>query len=140
MRMYREAVFVLALAAVSLGSIFDGDFNIADGVRLVSVPVSNSLEDEGRSYGGNSVLFRMAKFLQGHELMVKLPKLIEKDKLTEFFADSLKTVDETYKDTKVTGRGSKGGGYGLALLAMMFAKALGAAGIGGLALLTMKVR
>lgn len=98
--MYREAVFVFALTGLALGSILDGDLDLADGVRLVSIPVSNNLEDEGRSFGGNAILFRMAKFLQGHELHVKLPKLIEKDKLTEFFAESLKAMDETYKENK----------------------------------------
>lgn len=98
--MYRKAAIVLTLIGVALGSILDGDLDLADGVRLVSIPVSNNLEDGGRSFGGNSILFRMAKFLQGHELHVKLPKLIEKDKLTDFFADSLKTVDETYKENK----------------------------------------
>ncbi|XP_063834627.1 uncharacterized protein LOC135083813 [Ostrinia nubilalis] len=136
--MYREAVLVFALIGTAIGSILDGDLDLADGVRLVSIPVSNNLEDEGRSFGGNAILFRMAKFLQGHELHVKLPKLIEKEKLTEFFADSLKTVDETYKENKATGRGKGGGGGGAALLGLMFAKALGAAGIGGLGLLTMK--
>ncbi|KAL4708515.1 hypothetical protein ACJJTC_014123 [Scirpophaga incertulas] len=137
--MYREALFVLSLVYVSLGSILDGDVEITDGVRLVSVPVSNSLEDGGRSFSGNSVLLRMAKFLEGHELLVKLPKLIEKDKMLEFLADSLKTVDETYKDSKVTGRGKGGGGAGsVAILGMMMAKMMGAAGLGGLGLLTMK--
>lgn len=38
-----------------------------------------------------------------------------------------------------TGRKKGGGDGGVALIGMMFAKALGAAGIGGLGLLTMKV-
>lgn len=40
----------------------------------------------------------------------------------------------------VSGRGKGKGGEGIALIGMMFAKALGAIGIGGLGLLTMKVR
>lgn len=100
--MFREAVLVISLLTSVLGSqhgFLDGDLDIADGVRLVSVPVSNSLEEEtGRSFGENSPLTRMAKFLQGHELHVKLPNLIEKDKLTSIFAESLKAVDETYKN------------------------------------------
>lgn len=96
--MYRETVFVLALSTVVLGSLLDGDLLLADGVKLVSIPVSNSLEDGGRSFGEDTVLYRMAKFLQGHELHVKLPNLIEKEKLSQVFAESLKAVDETYKD------------------------------------------
>lgn len=96
--MYREFFLVLPLVTVTLAGFLDGDLQLADGVKLVGIPVSNSLEDEGRSFGDNSVLFRMAKFLQGHELHVKLPNLIEKDKLTQIFAESLKTVDESYKE------------------------------------------
>ncbi|XP_045780280.1 uncharacterized protein LOC123877521 [Maniola jurtina] len=81
----------------------------------------------------------MAKFLHNHELHVKLPNLIEKDKLSKILSESLKAIDESYKEKNVTGRGSKGdGGGSLALLGLMFAKTLGAAGIGGLGLLTMK--
>ncbi|XP_026754401.1 uncharacterized protein LOC113514510 [Galleria mellonella] len=134
--MFRLAVF-LAFTSSVLGGFLDGDLQLADGVKLVSIPVNN-LEDEGRSFGENSVLFRMAKFLQGHELHVKLPTLIEKDKLTRILAESLKTVDESSKNNTVTGRGKGGGGGGVALLGLMFAKAVGAAGIGGLGLLTMK--
>ncbi|XP_049880880.1 uncharacterized protein LOC126377222 [Pectinophora gossypiella] len=135
--MYRELSLLLSLSTLALGSFLDGDFELADGVKLVSIPVSNSLEDEGRSFGKDSALFRMARFLQGHELHVKLPNLIEKDKINQVFTESLKAVDETYKDNAETGRG-KGGGGSLALLGLMFAKTIGAAGIGGLGLLTMK--
>lgn len=38
-----------------------------------------------------------------------------------------------------TGRGKGGGGGGIALLGLMMAKMMGAAGIGGVGLLTMKV-
>lgn len=96
--MYRKLLVFVALTTPILGSLLDGDLDIADGVKLVSIPVSNSLEDEGRSLGENSPLYRMAKFLQGHELHVKLPNLIEKDKLSQVFSQSLKAVDETYKD------------------------------------------
>lgn len=96
--MYR-LVFILALGLPVFGSFLDGDLDLTDGVKLVSIPVSNSLEDEGRSFGDHSVLYRMAKFLQGHELHVKLPNLIEKDKVTKVFAESLKAVDETYKES-----------------------------------------
>ncbi|XP_073963103.1 osiris 5 [Choristoneura fumiferana] len=136
--MYRDLFIIAFLCSSALGSFLDGDFDLADGVKLVSIPVSNSLEDEGRSFGENSALFRMAKFLQGHELRVKLPNLIEKDKISRVFEESLKTVDETYKDSAVTGRGKGGGGGSAALLGLMFAKTLGAVGIGGLGLLTMK--
>ncbi|XP_013185079.1 uncharacterized protein LOC106130722 [Amyelois transitella] len=135
--MYRVVV-ILGLVTSSLGGFLDGDLMLIDGVKLVGIPVSNSLEDQGRSFGENSVLFRMAKFLQGHELHVKLPKLIEKDKITQIFSDTLKAVDESYKDNSVSGRGKGDGGGSVALLGMMFAKAIGAAGIGGLGLLTMK--
>lgn len=97
-RFIAYSAFLAALTTVVSGSILDGDLELIDGVKLVSIPVSNSLEDEGRSFGGNTVLYRMAKFLQGHELQVKLPRLIEKEKVTQFVADTLKTVDETYKD------------------------------------------
>ncbi|KAJ8709517.1 hypothetical protein PYW08_009521 [Mythimna loreyi] len=136
--MYRELTVLVALCGIAFASLLDGDIDLADGVRLARIPVTNSLEDEGRSFGENSPLFRMAKFLQGHELHVKLPNLIEKDRVTQFLADSLKVVDESYKENSVTGRGKGGGGGGVALLGMMFAKALGAIGIGGLGLLTMK--
>lgn len=96
--MYRKLLVVFALTSPILGSLLDGDLDITDGVKLVSVPVSNSLEDEGRSFGDNSPLYRMAKFLEGHELHVKLPNLIEKEKLSQLFSQSLKTVDETYKE------------------------------------------
>lgn len=95
--MYRSLI-VLALIGSTIGSFLDGDIDLIDGVKLVSIPISNSLEDEGRSFGENSPLFRMAKFLQGHELRVKLPNLIEKEKVTQILAESLKTVDETYKE------------------------------------------
>ncbi|CAG4964242.1 unnamed protein product [Parnassius apollo] len=136
--MLREAAVLLAVASLGFGSLLDGDLDLADGVKLVSIPVSNSLEDEGRSLG-NSPLFRMAKFLQGHELHVKLPNLIEKDKISHLFEESLKIVDESYKNNNVTGRGKgDGGASSMALLGLMFAKTMGAAGIGGLGLLTMK--
>ncbi|CAK1594306.1 unnamed protein product [Parnassius mnemosyne] len=136
--MFREIAVLLAVATVSFGSLLDGDLDIADGVKLVSIPVSNSIEDESRSFG-NAPLFRIAKFLQEHELHVKLPNLIEKDKVSQFFEESLKIVDESYKNNNVTGRGKGDGGAGsLALLGLMFAKTMGAAGIGGLGLLTMK--
>ncbi|XP_072935310.1 uncharacterized protein Osi5 [Epargyreus clarus] len=135
--MYRY-IIVLGLVTNAIGSLLDGDVDLADGIKLVGIPVSNSLEDEGRSLG-DSPLYKMAKFLQSHELHVKLPNLIEKEKLSQFFAESLKAVDETYKEKAVTGRGKGGGGGGsLALLGLMFAKTMGAAGIGGLGLLTMK--
>ncbi|GBP17567.1 hypothetical protein EVAR_12277_1 [Eumeta japonica] len=139
--MFREGLYLLVLinAVLCSHNFLDGDMDLAEGVKLVSVPVSNSLQDEsGRSFGENSPLFRMAKFLQGHELHVKLPNLIEKDKISQIFSESLKAVDETYKENSVSGRGNKGGGGGILLLGMMFAKTLAAAGIGGLALLTMK--
>ncbi|XP_068625395.1 uncharacterized protein Osi5 [Battus philenor] len=136
--MYREIAAVLAIATVGLASLLDGDLDIADGVKLVGIPVSNSLEDESRSFG-NSPIFRMAKFLQGHELHVKLPNIIEKEKISQLLAESLKVVDDNYKSNNATGRGKgDGGGGGLALLGLMFAKTVGAAGIGGLGLLTMK--
>lgn len=97
-KMYQILLVVFALTTPILGSLLDGDLDIADGVKLVSIPVSNSLEDEGRSLGENSPLYRMAKFLQGHELHVKLPNLIEKEKLSQVFSQSLKAVDETYKE------------------------------------------
>lgn len=96
--MYREVTILVALCGVALASLLDGDIDLIDGVRLAKIPVTNSLEDEGRSFGENSPLFRMAKFLQGHELHVKLPNLIEKDRVTQFLADSLKVVDESYKE------------------------------------------
>ncbi|XP_041985368.1 uncharacterized protein LOC121737749 [Aricia agestis] len=133
--MYR--LLAIALLSGALGSILDGDVDLLDGVRLVSVPISNSLEDEGRSLG-DSAFYRMAKFLSGHELHVKLPNLIEKDKISQIFSESLKVIDESYKENNVTGRGKGGGAGGAALLGLLFAKALGAAGIGGLGLLTMK--
>ncbi|KAJ2940087.1 hypothetical protein O0L34_g14124 [Tuta absoluta] len=130
---------VLALSSFALGSFLDGDIDLADGVKLVSIPVSNSIEDGGRSYG-NSVVSRMAKFLQGHELHVSLPNLIEKEKVTQAFAEGLKAVDEQYKESAAgTGRGKgDGGASGIALLGLMMAKALGAAGLGGVGLLTAK--
>ncbi|XP_045506364.1 uncharacterized protein LOC123702646 [Colias croceus] len=133
--MYREIVLVALLSSVR-ASLLDGDIDLTDGIRLVGVPVSNSLEDQGRSMG-DSVLYRMAKFLQGHELYVKLPNLIEKDKISQLFAESLKVVDE-YKENNGTGRAKNGGMGSMALLGLMFAKTMGAAGIGGLGLLTMK--
>ncbi|XP_038219434.1 uncharacterized protein LOC119837761 [Zerene cesonia] len=133
--MYREIALV-ALLSSARAAILDGDIDLTDGITLVGVPVSNSLEDEGRSMG-DSPLYRMAKFLQGHELHVKLPNLIEKDKISQLLAESLKVVDE-YKENNVTGRRKGGGGGSLALLGLMFAKTIGAAGIGGLGLLTMK--
>ncbi|CAH2059522.1 unnamed protein product, partial [Iphiclides podalirius] len=136
--MLRVTGLVLVISSMGLGSLLDGDLDLADGVTLVSTPLSNSLEDEGRSLG-NSPLFRMAKFLQGHELHVKLPNLIEKEKVSHLLAESLKIVDDTYKSNNATGRGKgDGGAGGLALLGLMFAKTVGAAGIGGLGLLTMK--
>lgn len=39
-----------------------------------------------------------------------------------------------------TGRGKGGGGAGVAIIGMMFAKAMGAMGLGGVGLLTMKVQ
>ncbi|XP_014355412.2 uncharacterized protein LOC106708415 [Papilio machaon] len=135
--MYRKASVLLTLISLSLASLLDGDFDITDGVKLVSIPVSNNIEDEGRSFD-NSPLSRMAKFLQGHELHVKLPNIIEKDKITNLLAESLKVVDESYKNNNATGRGKGDGGGGMALLGLMFAKTVGAAGIGGLGLLTMK--
>ncbi|OWR52874.1 hypothetical protein KGM_200234 [Danaus plexippus plexippus] len=133
--MYRLFI-ALSLVSVVFGSFLDGDIQLTEGVKLVGVPVTNSL-DEGRSLG-DSPFYRMAKFLQGHELYVKLPSLIEKDKLTRIMSESLKAIDESSKNTTVTGRGKGDGGGSLALLGMMFAKTMGAAGIGGLALLTMK--
>ncbi|KPJ20275.1 hypothetical protein RR48_04873 [Papilio machaon] len=127
--MYRKASVLLTLISLSLASLLDGDFDITDGVKLVSIPVSNSIEDEGRSFD-NSPLSRMAKFLQGHELHVKLPNIIEKDKITNLLAESLKVVDESYKNNNATGRGKGDGGGGMALLGLMFAKTVGAAGIG----------
>lgn len=96
--MYREVTVLLALCGFTIASLLDGDIDLADGVRLARIPVSNSIEDEGRSFGENSALLRMAKFLQGHELHVKLPNLIEKDRVTQFVADTLKVVDESYKE------------------------------------------
>ncbi|XP_026734670.1 uncharacterized protein LOC113498731 [Trichoplusia ni] len=136
--MYREVTVFVALCGVAFASFLDGDIDLLEGVKLIRIPVSNSLEDEGRSFGENSPLFRMAKFLQGHELHVKLPTLIEKDRVTQFVADTLKVVDNSYKENAVSGRGKGKGGEGIALIGMMFAKALGAIGIGGLGLLTMK--
>lgn len=92
-----RAVVLLTLVSVALGSLLDGDLDLVDGVKLVSIPVSNSLENEGRSFGEDSILYRMAKFLKGHELHVRLPNLIEKDKISQYFAESLKAVDESYK-------------------------------------------
>ncbi|XP_052744969.1 uncharacterized protein LOC112053143 [Bicyclus anynana] len=134
--MYRETVVFTFIFSSVLCSLLSGDFDIADGVRLVSIS-DNSLDDEGRSIG-DTPLYRMAKFLHNHELHVKLPNLIEKDKLSKIFSESLKAIDESYKENNVTGRGSKDGGGSLALLGLMFAKTLGAVGIGGLGLLTMK--
>lgn len=96
--MYREVTVLVALCATTFASLLDGDIDLVEGVRLARIPVTNSLEDEGRSFGENSPLFRMAKFLQGHELHVKLPNLIEKDRVTQFVADTLKVVDESYKE------------------------------------------
>lgn len=96
--MYREVSVLVALVGISCASLLDGDIDLLDGVRLARIPVTNSLEDEGRSFGENSPLFRMAKFLEGHELHVKLPNLIEKDRVTQFLADSLKVVDDSYKE------------------------------------------
>ncbi|XP_013165292.1 PREDICTED: uncharacterized protein LOC106116097 [Papilio xuthus] len=135
--MYREASMLFTFISLGLASLLDVDFDITDGVKLVSIPVSNSIEDEGRSFD-NSPLWRMAKFLQGHELHVKLPNIIEKEKISNLLAESLKIVDESYKSNNATGRGKGDGGGGLALLGLMFAKTIGAAGIGGLGLLTMK--
>ncbi|CAH2234559.1 uncharacterized protein LOC120634088 [Pararge aegeria] len=135
--MYRETFVSTLLVNVVFSSLLSGDFDIADGVKLVSIP-DNGLDDEGRSLG-DAPLYRMAKFLQSHELHVKLPNLIEKDKLSKIFSESLKAIDDSYKEKNATGRGSKGdGGGSLALLGLMFAKTLGAVGIGGLGLLTMK--
>ncbi|KOB77700.1 Uncharacterized protein OBRU01_03659 [Operophtera brumata] len=53
----------------------DGDLELTDGVKLVSVPISNSIDDEGRSFGDHSVLSRMAKFLEGHELQVSVQEV-----------------------------------------------------------------
>ncbi|CAH0721070.1 unnamed protein product, partial [Brenthis ino] len=134
--MYRKIVIILSIFKLATSSLWDGDFSIADGVKLVSVP--NSLEDEGRSFG-NTPLLRVTRFLQNHELHVKLPNLIEKDKLSQILSETLRAIDDSYKEKTVTGRGKGDGGAGsLALLGLMFAKTLGAAGIGGLGLLTMK--
>lgn len=94
--MYRKLILSAFLIEAVFGSILDGDFNIFDGVRLVSVKDSNSIED-GRSFG-DTPLYRIAKFLQNHELHVKLPNLIEKDKITQIFSESLKVIDDSYKD------------------------------------------
>ncbi|XP_063389330.1 uncharacterized protein LOC134675099 [Cydia fagiglandana] len=134
--MYRLFLVTLALGT-TYGALLDGDIDLADGVKLVSIPVSNSLEDEGRGFG-DSPLFRVAKFLQGHELRVKLPNLVEKDKISKIVEESLRTVDETYRNSAGTGRGKGGGGGSIALLGLMMAKTLGAVGLGGVALLTMK--
>lgn len=96
-KMYR--IFVALVFSCAYASFLDGDLELSDGVKLVSVPVSNNIDNEGRSFGDHSVLYRMAKFLQGHELQVKLPTLIEKEKITQVFSDSLKAVDETYKES-----------------------------------------
>ncbi|XP_075986660.1 osiris 5 [Anticarsia gemmatalis] len=135
--MYRTIVILATLYGATIGSLLDGDIDLAEGVKLVKIN-SNSIEDEGRSFGDNSPLTRMAKFLEGHELHVKLPNLIEKERVTQYLADSLKFVDSSYKENAVSGRGKGGGGGGVALIGLMFAKALGAMGIGGLGLLTMK--
>ncbi|XP_050685634.1 uncharacterized protein LOC126980056 [Leptidea sinapis] len=133
--MYRLVILTFVSSALAY---LDGDIDLTDGIKLVGVPVSNSIEDEGRSLGA-SPFYKIARFLQGHELHVKLPSLIEKEKLSQVFAESLKAVDETYKEKAATGRGKGDGGTGsLALLGLMFAKTIGAAGIGGLGLLTMK--
>lgn len=96
--MYRETIVVSALINVVLCSLLSGDFDIADGVKLVSIrDDSNSLEDESRSIA-DSPLFRIAKFLHSHELHVRLPNLIEKDKVTKLFSESLKAIDESYKE------------------------------------------
>ncbi|VVC90305.1 unnamed protein product [Leptidea sinapis] len=134
--MYRLVILTFVSSALAY---LDGDIDLTDGIKLVGVPVSNSIEDEGRSLGA-SPFYKIARFLQGHELHVKLPSLIEKEKLSQVFAESLKAVDETYKEKAATGRGKGDGGTGsLALLGLMFAKTIGAAGIGGLGLLTMKL-
>ncbi|XP_048001478.1 uncharacterized protein LOC125238246 [Leguminivora glycinivorella] len=133
--MYRLLV-LLALGS-TYGALLDGDIDIADGVKLVSIPVSNSLEDEGRGFG-DSPLFRIAKFLSGHELRVKLPNLVEKEKISKIVEESLRTVDETYNSAGTGRRKGGGGGGSIALLGMMMAKTLGAVGLGGVALLTMK--
>lgn len=102
--MYRKiSIFftfsIILTTAFGSKSILDGDLDLSDGVKLVSIPVSNSIEEEtGRSFGENTVLFRLARFLQGHELHVQLPTLLEKDKVSSMFADALKAVDETYKE------------------------------------------
>ncbi|CAK1541112.1 unnamed protein product [Leptosia nina] len=132
--MYRKIVIVALFSSAC--ALLEGDVDLTDGVKLVSVPISNSLEDEGRSLG-DSTLYKIAKFLQGHELHVKLPNLVEKEKLSRVFAESLKAVDDSYKESNGRGKGDGGAGSA-ALLGLMFAKTLGAAGIGGLGLLTMK--
>ncbi|XP_050357357.1 uncharacterized protein LOC126778052 [Nymphalis io] len=135
--MYRKFVVTFALFEVAFASFLDGDLKLLDGVKLVSVQDSNSIED-GRSFG-NTPLYRIAKFLQNHELHVKLPNLIEKDKISQILTESMKIIDDSNKENNATGRGKGDGGAGsLALLGLMFAKTLGAAGIGGLGLLTMK--
>lgn len=95
--MYR--ILVPLVFSCAYASFLDGDLELTDGVKLVSVPVSNNIDDEGRSFGDHTVLNRMAKFLEGHELQVKLHNLIEKEKITQMFGDSLKAVDETYKES-----------------------------------------
>lgn len=94
--MYRKLILCTFLIEAAFGSLLDGDFNLFDGVRLVSVKDSNSIED-GRSFG-DTPLYRIAKFLQNHELHVKLPNLIEKDKITQIFSESLNIIDDSYKD------------------------------------------
>ncbi|XP_026492486.1 uncharacterized protein LOC113398113 [Vanessa tameamea] len=135
--MYRKIIITFALLEVAFASFLDGDFKLLDGVKLVAVRDSNSIED-GRSFG-NKPLYRIAKFLQNHELHVKLPNLIEKDKIGQIFSESMKIIDDSNKENNATGRGKgDGGASSLALLGLMFAKTIGAAGIGGLGLLTMK--
>lgn len=93
--MYRVLI-TLAVINLATASLWDGDLSIADGVKLVSVH-DNSVEDESRSLGSTPLL-RIAKFLQNHELHVKLPNLIEKDKLGQILSESLKAIDDSNKE------------------------------------------
>lgn len=95
--MYRNLIIFVTLCGVAIGSLLDGDIDLADGVKLVKID-TNSIEDGSRSFGDNSALTRMAKFLEGHELHVKLPNLIEKERVTQYLADTLKLVDSSYKE------------------------------------------
>ncbi|XP_057652261.1 uncharacterized protein LOC130891489 [Diorhabda carinulata] len=117
------------------------DLKLGDGVHIVSTRSEN---DARASTDDGTIFGVVEKYLENHELRIRLPELMPGEGFGRAFKAAMDQVNPKTDESSARGKGGGGGGKGgggmggIVVLGMMMGKMMAALGIGGVGLLAMK--